>query len=161
MWQHKWALWSGFLGASASCFVKMGTGGNHSSPLLQLVQTHICKRAVVQAWLGDLDEDLLRGIHLVDYCELLIVLPVRLACIAAMIVSNAYMLASFLRGMKESGSVAGTSLSTAANFASSAMYGKLLWNEPMNTKWCFGFACVLIGVVILSSVTTAEVTNDD
>lgn len=71
-----------------------------------------------------------------------------------MLVTNVYMIASFLRGIQESGSVGGTSLSTAANFASSAIYGKILWNEQMNGRWCLGFSCVLIGVVILSSETT-------
>jgi len=174
----------------------MGTGGSDSSPLLQLLQTHICESVLVQTWLVDLDENLLQGIHLVlgdlmikhrinlmihwktirtniiegfalrlhlfevDYCELCIVLPIRIACIVAMIVTNAYMIASFLKGMKDSGSVAGTSLSTAANFASSAAYGKLLWDEPMNGTWCLGFSCVLLGVVILSSVTTAETSDN-
>ncbi|VEU44139.1 unnamed protein product [Pseudo-nitzschia multistriata] len=195
MWQHKWALWSGFLGASASCFVKMGTGGIDSSPLLRFVQTHLSNNVGVKSWLTDLDENLLRSIHFVlgelmikhrinlmlywkmirtnlieefairlylfevDYCELCIMLPIRITCIVAMIITNAYMIASFLRGMKESGSVAGTSLSTASNFASSAMYGKLLWDESMNGKWCVGFTCVLGGVIILSSVTTTEFSN--
>lgn len=202
MWQHKWALWSGFLGATASCLVKMGVGGDDSSPLLHFVQTYICKGSMAQAWLFDLDEVLLRGIHWVlgdlmikyrinlmpywktlqrnvieevairfhmfeiDYCQLCIVLPVRIFCVVAMIVTNVYMIASFVRGIQESGSVGGTSLSTAANFASSAVYGKILWDEQMNARWCLGFSCVLIGVVILSSeTTTAEAapatSNDD
>jgi len=195
MWQHQWALWSGFLGATASCFVKMGVGGEDSSPLLHFVQTYICERPIAQAWLADLDEVLLQGIHLVlgelmikyrinlmpywkmyrtrvieevamrfhlfevDYCQLCIVLPVRIICIIAMLVTNVYMIASFLKGIQESGSVVGTSLSTAANFASSAIYGKILWDEQMNGRWCLGFLCVLIGVVILSSETTDD--DDD
>jgi hypothetical protein len=196
MWQHQWALWSGFLGATASCFVKMGVGGDNASPLLNFVQTYICERPIAQAWLADLDEVLLRGIHLVlgelmikyrinlmpywkilrrrvleevairfhlfevDYCQLFIVLPVRIICIIAMLVTNVYMIASFLKGIQESGSVVGTSLSTAANFASSAIYGKILWDEQMNGRWCLGFCCVLIGVVILSSETTDDKKGD-
>jgi len=202
MWQHRWALWSGFLGATASCLVKMGV--TKESPLLQLVQIHICERFIYSpssssssspfSWLVDLDEFLLGGIHYVlgelmikyrinlmpywksirtnvieefairlhlfevDYVQLFIFLPIRLVCIVAMIVTNAYMIASFLRGLKESGTVAGSSLSTAANFAVSAIYGKLLWEEPMNGKWCIGFSCVLLGVTILSNVQS---TNDD
>ena len=190
MWQHKWALWSGFLGATASSFVKMGVGGDGSSPLLNFVQTGICERPLAKAWLVDLDEVLLSGIHRVlgdlmikyginlmpywkilrtrvleevavrfylfeiDYCQLSIALPVRIICIVAMLVTNAYMIASFLRGIQESGSVGGTSLSTAANFASSAIYGKILWGEQMNGMWCLGFSCVIVGVVILSSETS-------
>lgn len=94
----------------------------------------------------------------VDYVILFIMLPIRLICIVAMIITNGYMIASFLKGMQESGSVAGTSLSTAANFVVSAMYGKLFWEEPMNRQWCVGFVCVLLGVVILSNIQS---TNDN
>lgn len=101
----------------------------------------------------------------VDYCQLTVMLPVRIICVVAMLVTNAYMIASFLRGIQESGSVGGTSLSTAANFASSAMYGKILWDELMNGLWFLGFSLVLVGVVILSSETTTTkkitTTNGD
>ena len=185
MWQHKWALWSGFLGATASCFVKMGV--DNSSPLLHFVQTYICE---TQTWLTDLDETLLRIIHgilgdlmikyrinlmplwkmyrtrvieeagirlhlfEVDYSQFFVVLPLRIFCVAAMLITNVYMIASFLRGIQDSGSVGGTSLSTGANFVSSAIYGKILWGEQMNGQWFVGFFCVLIGVMILSSETT-------
>ena len=192
MWQHRWALFSGFLGATASCLVKMGVDSSNS-PLLQLAQIHICERFTESppssfSWLVDFDQVLLRGIHFVlgelmikyhinlmtfwkmlrtnvieelairlhlfemDYCQLFFILPVRLVCIIAMILTNAYMVASFLRGIQESGSVAGTSLSTSANFASSAVYGAFFFNERMNEKWCIGFTCILFGVMILSNV---------
>lgn len=189
MWQHRWALLSGFLGATASCLVKLGV--DNSSPLLRLVETHIEHKA----WLADLDQTLLRVIHVllqelmvqyridlmpywkgvrtnvveeiglglhlfeVDYGQLLVVLPLRILCVVAMLVTNVYMIASFLRGIQDSGSVGGTSLSTAANFVSSAVYGKLLWGEQMNGRWTIGFLCVLIGVVILSSETTEKEEN--
>ncbi|OEU20955.1 hypothetical protein FRACYDRAFT_234586 [Fragilariopsis cylindrus CCMP1102] len=156
MWQHRWALWSGFLASTASCFIKLGL--SKESPLLQLVQIHICERFIYSpssslssssaplSWLVDLDEFLLGGIHYVlgelmikyrinlmpywksirtnviediairlhlfevDYVQLFIFSPIRLICIVAMIITNA-------RGLKESGTVAGSSLSTAANFA--------------------------------------------
>mmetsp|Transcript_11612 Transcript_11612/g.23944 ORF Transcript_11612/g.23944 Transcript_11612/m.23944 type:complete len:583 (-) Transcript_11612:10-1758(-) len=186
MWQHKWALWSGFLGATASCFVKMGV--DNSSPLLRFVETHSPN------WLADLDETLLRVIHAVlgelmvqyrinlmllwktfrtniieevgltlhlfevDYGQLFLVLPLRILCVAAMLITNVYMIASFLKGIQDSGSVGGTSLSTAANFVSSAFYGKLLWGESMNGRWFVGFVCVLAGVLIISSETTEQET---
>jgi len=193
-----WALWSGFLGATASCLVKMGAW---NSPLLKLIQKYISERLTDSSdpsssslsWLVDLDIVLLDGIHYilgelmikhrinlmqywkilrttiieefvirlnlfeVDYVQLFLILPIRLICIVAMIITNGYMIASFLNGMQESGSVAGTSLSTAANFVVSAMYGKLFWKEPMNGRWCVGFACVLLGVVILSNVQSANI----
>ncbi|KAG7358045.1 MYND finger domain containing protein [Nitzschia inconspicua] len=91
----------------------------------------------------------------VDYCQVL-TLPMRLCCIVGMIVMNAYMIASFLRGMQESGSVIGPSLSTAANFTTSAIYGALLWHERMNLQWCVGFVCLLVGVMLLSNTTPSD-----
>lgn len=186
MWQHKWALWSGFLGASASCLVKLGV--DNSSPLLRFVENYVEK----QTWLADLDQTVFQmihaflrelmvqfqinllplwksfrtnvieefglGLHLfeVEYGQLFVVLPLRILCVVAMLITNVYMIASFLKGIQDSGSVGGTSLSTAANFVSSALYGKLLWGEQMNGRWTIGFLCVLIGVVILSSETTEK-----
>jgi hypothetical protein len=92
----------------------------------------------------------------VDYCRVLIILPLRLLCIVAMIVLNAYMIGSFLRGMKESGTMVGTTLSTASNFFWSAVYGYWIWKEQMNMQWCIGFTCVLLGVIILSNVQAVD-----
>ena len=46
----------------------------------------------------------------------------RCLCLLLMIGLNAGMMSYFLDGMNESGSVAGTSLSTAANFSCSVSY---------------------------------------
>jgi multidrug transporter EmrE-like cation transporter len=91
----------------------------------------------------------------VDYCQAM-TLPMRALCIVGMIVMNAYMVATFLRGMKESGSVVGVALSTASNFVFSAIYGTVIWGETMNRTWCVGFACVLAGVMILSNVQSTS-----
>ena len=182
MWQHKWAVWSGFLGATASCLVKLGVASD--SPLLEVLQAKVCEGTLQGRWLTDLDEILgkflannpnmedwkivrtMRDLaeefalffHLfeVDYCRLCFVVPLRLVCVVAMILTNVYMVACFLKGMQDSGSVRGTSLATASNFASSALYGHLLWDEKLNKRWCFGFACVLIGVMLLSSETATS-----
>lgn len=97
------------------------------------------------------------SLHLfeVDYCQAM-TLPLRALCIVGMIVMNAYMVATFLRGMKESGSVVGVALSTASNFVLSALYGAILWGEAMNGTWWVGFGCVLAGVMILSNVQTTD-----
>ena len=190
MWQHRWALWSGLLGATASCFVKMVSS---NSPVMIFVQKNICEEERF-SWLIDLDEILVGSIHYVlgelmikrrinlmpywkliktsvieelairfdifevDYSRLFIIFPVQLFCVVAMITTNAYMIASFLRGIQESGSIAGTSLSTAANFVASAMFGKLFFQEPTNGQWWVGFVMVLLGVMILSNCKPA---NDD
>jgi MFS family permease len=69
------------------------------------------------------------------------------------------MLASFVQGMSESGSVAGTALSTAANFSCSAALGYMLWSEHYSRTWWFGFGMVLLGTYLLSTVGIVHVEN--
>jgi hypothetical protein len=191
MWQHRWALWSGFLGASASCLIKLGLDSDGHSPI-KYFQSQICPQyplmvdldqtilSVVYLILGDLMikqrinlmpqftkfrktmEGLVLQLYVfeVDYCQVL-TLPARLLCIVGMIVLNAYMIASFLRGIQESGSVVAPSLTTASNFTVSAIYGALVWHERMNLQWCAGFVCVLLGVMLLSNTTTQVEGDDD
>jgi hypothetical protein len=211
MWQHRYSLWSGFLGASASCLIKMGitstdiiisdtssSSSSSSSSPIQLLEYYTCQQSssskIIQhidnideiilkqiyKILGDLMikhrinlmiyviplQEYIQGILLklhiieIDYCQLLIILPIRLLCIIGMIVLNAYMIGSFLKGMKESGTVIGTTLSTASNFFCSAIYGVMIWNEQINTKWCIGFTCVMLGVIMLSNVQAVDNEQD-
>lgn len=62
------------------------------------------------------------------------------------------MVGSFLEGMEESGSVAGTAMANAANFVASSFFGFVLWNEEFSTTWMFGFALVIVGTMLLSTV---------
>jgi len=73
-----------------------------------------------------------------------------------MIGVNAVMISSFLDGMNESGSVVGTSLSTAANFSCSAIYGILFFGEIVPISWYFGAALIASGMWLLSSVTLVD-----
>eukprot|EP00980_Cylindrotheca_fusiformis_P000588 scaffold154_cov129-Cylindrotheca_fusiformis.AAC.5 len=56
--------------------------------------------------------------------------------------------------MKLSGSVVGTALSSGANFVLSALYGNLIWKEQFSRTWWIGFATVMAGVLLLTTVTT-------
>jgi multidrug transporter EmrE-like cation transporter len=69
-----------------------------------------------------------------------------------MIGTNAAMMATFLDGMNESGTVAGTALANAANFTLSAIYGVLFFEESITTLWLIGFAMILTGAWILSTI---------
>jgi predicted phage tail protein len=75
-----------------------------------------------------------------------------------MIACNAAQLGSFLKGMEESGSVAGTALSTAANFVTAAAYGRMLWGETFVLQWWIGLSMVMTGVALLTSVQAKEET---
>lgn len=80
----------------------------------------------------------------------------RAFCFLLMLGCNAGMLGSFLSGMEESGSVAGTSLSSAANFSVSALLGYVLWGEHFNLQWWFGFSMVILGVLLLSTSSSSS-----
>ena len=179
MWQHRFAVWAGILGASASCLAKMAVSGE--SPL-QRLQTDVCPR-YIQSNLDELfgsyvykivgDLMIRRRINLVsyvqyirntiqtmavrlhifevDWCQVIFLGP-RVLLLVCMLIMNAYMIAAFMKGMQLSGSVVGTAITTACNFTMSAVWGFVLWNERFPSTWWLGFSCVLAGVLLLSSV---------
>lgn len=102
-------------------------------------------------------EDALLQLHIfeVEWCQALLLGP-RIGCFVAMLILNAYMIASFLKGMKDSGSVVGTALSSGANFVFSALYGYILWGERFSQTWWIGFSTVMAGVVLLTTAVAAE-----
>jgi len=141
------ALLSGCLGATASCFAKFAF--DPDSVAATWATDWFCNSSS-----GDIRSQLNGEAVATDYhhyCRVLELIP-RGVCILLMISCNAIMLGSFLEGLRESGSVAGVALSSAANFTASAFYGYMLWGERFTTKWWIGFAMVIIGVMILSTV---------
>lgn len=116
------ALMSGFLGALASCLGKIAL--DPTSPVKSL--PFLAEQALAEC--------AIRGVFFVS-----------------MLVCNAYMLGAFLDGMEYSGSVAGTALSNAANFVSSAIIGYIVWQERFSRDWCIGFAFILLGTILLTT----------
>jgi hypothetical protein len=134
------ALWSGFLGATASCAAKFafsapthGNGANEGAIFLAPF--------------------LPRGLTAVS-------VALRASAVALMVLCNAGMLGSFLEGMEESGSVAATSLASAANFVASAAYGHYVWGERRDSNadgaalYAGGLLMIVAGVLLLSTVRT-------
>lgn len=126
------AATSGLLGATASCLGKFAFD-SESAPV-RFVGQHCTVWLRQVSWPCTLMEGIIR------FCLFLTML----AC-------NAYMLGSFVAGMEESGSVAGTALSSAANFVASAAFGYVFWEERFTPSWWIGFSMILGGVAILSS----------
>ncbi|EEC44325.1 predicted protein [Phaeodactylum tricornutum CCAP 1055/1] len=145
------AMMSGFMGATASCFAKLAFEANNAdSPAGRKWMPNVC---AVQA-----SSDTTAAATIL--CSILRLIP-RGICLILMIVCNAIMLGSFLEGMEESGSVAGTALATASNFATSAAYGFFLWEEDLSMEWMVGFGMVVVGVLILSTATASKPTQAD
>ncbi len=185
MWQHRWAVGAGILGATASCLAKLALDGPWQQINERLCRPYltvdlddwITKRIykVLGDWMIHYRINLMpyvqhiriywiqetaSKLHIfeVDWCQTLLLGP-RLLCFIAMLLMNAYMLAAFLKGMKYSGSVVGTAITTACNFTMSAFWGALVWNERFVSTWWLGFSCVLAGVLLLSTVQPIEETK--
>jgi drug/metabolite transporter (DMT)-like permease len=144
------ALISGFLGAAASCFAKFAF-----EPDLQSVQwirsscpmVFLQEASLVSRW----------NHTVLSLCTVAELAP-RGLFLLAMIACNATMLGTFLEGMQESGSVAGTALSSAANFAASALFGAALFDERFPAEWWLGFSMVVVGSMLLSTVRVKSST---
>ena len=147
-----WALVSGVLGAAASCFAKLAFAGTPSlatttaddSSCPDLKEWMICLQTADCAfqWIS---------------CHLLltVVLP-RIGFLLAMIICNVSMVACFVGGLQDAGSIAGTALATAANFLSSAAAGYFIWKEG-NSISVPGFTMVIVGTILL---VLAQVPED-
>ena len=129
------AVLSGMLGATASCLAKFA----------------LAPESPVVRWTLD---TCIRHSSTSDVYEYVSWVP-RGICLLLMVSLNVIMVGTFLEGMQESGSVAGTALASAANFGMSTMYGIFLWDESVNKMWLLGFCMVVAGAGLLSTVTLA------
>jgi drug/metabolite transporter (DMT)-like permease len=127
------AFLSGTFGAMASCLAKFAFSSD----------------TFVTSWTRD--QCLSQGFLLDESC-LLLVYALRALFFVGTLTLNIFMVGSFLEGMEESGSVAGTAMSSAANFVVSSLLGFWLWNERLSQTWLLGFACVILGTILLASV---------
>ena len=137
---------SGLLGATASCIGKIAL--DPTSPV-QSSARGLCNRFVpAEVVISTLINTIIPSGHICNCIEL----SLRGACLLLMIGTNAAMMATFLEGMNESGTVAGTALANAANFSLSAIYGMVFFEESITTLWMIGFAMIVVGAWILSSI---------
>mmetsp|Transcript_13986 Transcript_13986/g.39813 ORF Transcript_13986/g.39813 Transcript_13986/m.39813 type:complete len:560 (+) Transcript_13986:314-1993(+) len=95
----------------------------------------------------------------VDYCAALELIP-RVVCLVLVVICNLWMVAFFVKGLVSSGSVAGTTLASAANFAFSALLGALIWKERFSETWWMGLLSVVVGVILLSTVQPKDDANN-
>lgn len=133
---NKLAILSGTLGATASLIAKLAL--SPTSPIPTFVDTTCINFINADAT----PEDGFSTIDFIyfsaDICSLA-ALASRGICLLFMITLNAVMISSFLDGMNESGSVAGTSLATAANFSCSVSCNNV---DTAVIDWCY--VCVAL-----------------
>lgn len=152
---HQRSLWSGCLGATASCLGKLALDAD--SMVVGQAKS-LCRNNFDWYAMDDiLFHEILGGIQAdVSGCDI-VGWMLRGALLLLMLLCNAWMLHHFLKGMEQSGSVAGTALSSAANFTVSAIYGYFIWREDIwNPKWGMGFLLVVVGMACLAQVTAQE-----
>jgi len=153
------AALSGLLGASASCIAKLAL--DPSSPL-QTRARDACSRFVLSPSvhahaIAQFFNLFLDGVDICAVAELFL----RALCFLGMIGLNACMMACYLDGMQESGTVAGTALANAANFSVSAIYGIIFFQESIGATWLMGFSIILLGVWLLSAVCLKKKVSQD
>mmetsp|Transcript_14005 Transcript_14005/g.30430 ORF Transcript_14005/g.30430 Transcript_14005/m.30430 type:complete len:160 (+) Transcript_14005:212-691(+) len=149
------AVISGLLGASASAIGKLAL--DPDSPVQSRARS-FCLTFISDT--SDLTVVAGRSISSRHVCTATELIG-RGLCLLMMIGCNATMMATFLDGMNESGSVAGTALANAASFAMSAIYGILFFDEKVNTTWMMGFAMIMSGAWLLSDVRLKQDTRAD
>lgn len=140
-----WALASGSLGALASCFAKFAFAPSMDS-LDNKDTSAFCASG----------RDLYTGSNVWHYFLAWLtchggwtLLLRRGACLGLMVACNAAMVACFVGGLQDAGSIAGTALATAANFLVSALFGYLVWDEAGGATHGGGLVLVVLGTMLL------------
>jgi hypothetical protein len=191
---YYYALLSGCLGASASCFAKLAFDTTTTLPTMDrsTVTTttrskstidvpnsyyytiNVCHYLVVGSTTSEATKETDKLSSKTDLkfyqsiwndpyvaCEWSKLILYRGMCIVGMIVCNIYMIGTFLKGIDESGTIAGTALSTSSNFIVSALYGYSIWEERYTIYWWFGFTMVCLGMIILTQLCSSKTNNQE
>ncbi|XP_034029777.1 transmembrane protein 42-like [Thalassophryne amazonica] len=121
------ALFAGFLGASASLCAKLALGADYLKDLCESGLTH-------------------EGHHVCDWLRL----PLRLLCGVLLFTCNAVMWTVFSKALRHSSSSAkATVTTTASNFVFSAFLGRLIFGESHAALWWVGISLTLCGLMVL------------
>ncbi|XP_061885137.1 transmembrane protein 42-like [Entelurus aequoreus] len=128
-----YALIAGCLGSAASLSAKLTLGADY---LLEMCQ--------VSAFPTQTASSVCHWLHI----------PLRLLCVGLMFACNAAMWTFFSKALHDcSSSASATVTSTAANFISSAILGKMIFGESHALQWWLGIALTLCGLLMLHGST--------
>ncbi|XP_010784555.1 transmembrane protein 42-like [Notothenia coriiceps] len=130
-----YAVFAGFLGATASLSAKLSLGAEHLRGMCVsgLSWTHIPGETAACDWL---------------------LLPLRLLCAGLLLSCNAVMWAFFSKALRHcSSSARATVTTTASNFISSAILGRLFFGESHAALWWVGISLTLCGLLLLHEST--------
>ena len=74
---------------------------------------------------------------------------VRVVLFGMMMLSNAAMIASFLKSMEKNASVTVTVVSNAVNYLASGAAGLLIFGEAVGSFWIVGSLCICLGLCMI------------
>ncbi|KAM7420143.1 hypothetical protein PAMA_014722 [Pampus argenteus] len=124
-----YALLAGFLGAAASLSAKLSLGADY---------------------LKDMCEAGLRETSACDWLHI----PLRLLCGGLLFTCNAVMWTFFSKALRHcSSSARATVTTTASNFISSAILGRVIFGETHAALWWVGISLTLCGLLVLHGST--------
>ncbi|XP_053569032.1 transmembrane protein 42 [Bombina bombina] len=131
-----WSSWgcsavAGLLGALAACSAKLALGTDYL-------------RDACEAAVWELGEGICDWVHLL----------LRLICMCTVFICNAVMWTLFAKALRlSSSSATATVTTTASNFVSSALLGKVLFGESRALLWWVGISITLCGLLLLHSAS--------
>ncbi|XP_028986334.1 transmembrane protein 42-like [Betta splendens] len=137
------ALVAGVLSAAASLSAKLSLGSDYV-------------RELCESWLSSWSQTHDGSM----YCEWLHV-PLRLLCGGLLFVCNAVMWTFFSKALRHcSSSARATVTTTAANFISTAVLGRLIFGEAHGALWWTGIFLTLCGLLMLHRFASQTLPQD-
>ncbi|CAJ1061402.1 transmembrane protein 42a [Xyrichtys novacula] len=138
-----YALIAGFLGAGASLSAKLTLGADYLRDMCEsgLSWTETQGTAALCAWLH---------------------IPLRLLCAGLLFTCNAIMWTFFSKALRHcSSSARATVMTTASNFISSAILGRLIFGETHAALWWVGISLTLCGLLVLHGSSPQSLPQEE
>ncbi|XP_059920672.1 transmembrane protein 42a [Gadus macrocephalus] len=145
-----YALLAGILGAVASSSAKLSLGADY---LKDMCDTGMKRWTTEDHWSRHAEEE--------TPCDWLHI-PLRLMCGGLLFTCNAVMWTFFSKALRHcSSSARATVTTTASNFVSSAVLGKMIFGETHAALWWVGISLTLSGLLVLHESTPQIVSQED
>ncbi|XP_020494178.1 transmembrane protein 42 [Labrus bergylta] len=138
-----YALLAGFMGAAASLTAKLSFGAHYLSDMCEagLSRTGSPGQTAVCDWLH---------------------IPLRLLCAGLLFTCNTVMWTFFSKALRHcSSSARATVTTTASNFISSAVLGRLIFGETHAALWWVGISLTLCGLLVLHRSTPQALPQEE
>ncbi|XP_076009861.1 transmembrane protein 42-like [Genypterus blacodes] len=137
-----YASLAGFLGAAASLCGKLSLGADYLEEMCE---------SRLSGWTGP------GGSTACDW----LCIPLRLVCAGLLFACNTVMWTFFSKALRHSSSARATVGTTASNFISSAILGRLIFGEKHAALWWVGLSLTLCGLLVLHGYTPQIIPQEE